>query len=210
MSANEMRLLVNERSYFVSNKLLGIFGIIGAPTLLFEMLIRAMMSEPEKLDERVAGWLGIFYIGSWIASAVGIQRLKATGDGLAKTIVFTAQIIGLILAFLFSAQEIFGVNYQTGGLFFTVTDIAYPFSHVFMIVVGILVWRAGVWKGLARFAPLLIGISLPLFFPLMSLVGMKLSSIGFTGLNTIGFVLIAAAVYNSQTKLSFNKNSTVN
>jgi hypothetical protein len=200
MAINETKLYVNERNYFASSRLLGWFGIIGAPMLLIEMLIRASMNEPEKLDERIVGWLGIFYIGGWIATAIGMRRLKATGSGLASSVVFAVQMTGLILAFLFSAQEIFGFGYQNGGLFFTVTDIAYPFSHVFMIVVGILVWRAGVWKGWARIAPLLVGISFPLFFPLIPVLGMKFSSIGFSGLNAVGFVLIARAVATSLSK----------
>jgi hypothetical protein len=50
--------------------------MLGAPMLFLENVIHALMKESEKLDERFIGFLGIFYIGGWMASAIGIRKLK--------------------------------------------------------------------------------------------------------------------------------------
>jgi hypothetical protein len=127
-----------------------------------------------------------------------MRKLKVTGEGTASKIVFIIQIIGLILAFLFNVQALFGVTFATGGTFWRITDIAYPFSHVFMIVVGILILWAGVWKGLARIAPLFVGLMLPMFFVFTLMGTNQLGAVITTGFAAIGFFIIAFTVRNGK------------
>ena len=197
MAVNEIKLSTNESNYSVSNRLLGILGIIGAPMLLIENLSRALMQQPEKLNDQLIGILGVFYIGGWIASAIGMRRMRVAGNGPASKVVFAIQIIALALAFLFSAQQIFNVNFENGGLFFAITDAAYPFSHAFMFIVGILVWRAQVLKGMTRFAPFFVASMLPLFFALSAFAGSAFAPIIATGLAATGFLIISLAVFKS-------------
>jgi hypothetical protein len=198
MQVNEMELPADQKKLAANMRLLGILGILGAPMLFLEMVFQASINDPEKLDQRFIGFLGIFYIGGWIASAIGKRKLKVTGEGTASKIVFIIQIIGLILAFLFNVQALFGVTYAMGGAFWRITDIAYPFSHVFMIVVGILIWRAGVWKGLARIAPVFVGLMLPMFFVFTLMGTNQLGAVTATGFAAIGFVIIALTVRNGK------------
>jgi hypothetical protein len=194
MSVKEIESFSNQRNVISSNRLLGNLGMLGALMLFAEMVVRALMNEPEKLDERFVGLLGVFYIGGWIATAIAMRKLKVTGEGNASRIVFILQMVGLILAFLFSVQELFGQTYATGGVFWKITDIAYPFSHVFMIVVGVLVWRARVWKGSARIAPLFVGLMLPMFVAFALTGTNQLGAVIATGSAAIGFVIIALTV----------------
>jgi hypothetical protein len=196
MSVNEIKLFSNQRNVISSNRFLGILGILGAPMLFAEMVIRAFLNEPEKLDERLVGFLGVFYIGGWIATTIGMRKLKVTGEGTASRIVFIIQMVGLILAFLFSVQELFGETYATGGVFWQITDIAYPFSHVFMIVVGLLVWRARIWKGSAQIAPVFVGLMLPMFAAFALTGTNQIGAAVSTGFAAIGFLIIALNVRN--------------
>jgi hypothetical protein len=173
---------------------LGTLGMIGAPMLFIEMATRALMNQPEKLDARFIGATGVLYIGGWIAVAVGMRRLRATGEGWAGSIVFAVQMTGLVLAFLYSIQELFMLDFARGSLFFTFTDAAYPFSHMFMFVVGWLVWRARVFRGAGRLACFGVALMLPLFFTLDNLLGSSAASILATGLAALSFFVLARAL----------------
>ncbi|HEY0427244.1 MAG TPA: hypothetical protein VGC76_05520 [Pyrinomonadaceae bacterium] len=195
MSENEMALSAYGQKAFINTKLLGVFGIICAPMLLVEMITRAFMAEPEKLNDQFVGFLGVFYIGGWIATAVGIRQSRALGRGVGSKIVSFVQITGLILAFLFSIEQFLGLwAKNSDSLLFTMTDIAYPFSHVFMIVIGIFVWRAGVWRGISVVAPFLVGFSLLVFFPASSVIGIKAGGVCFSFFAALGLALAANAV----------------
>ena len=195
MAVNEMELVIDESDDSVTNRLLGIIGIIGAPMLFVEMLTRALMSQPEKLNTQVVGILGIFYIGGWIATAIGMRRMRTTGNSPASKIVFVIQIVGLVLAFLYSVQETLRITDKVNSLFFTVTDFAYPFSHAFMFIVGVLVWRTQILKGFAKFAPFFVALMLPLFFALSAFGSSALVPVIASGLAATGFVIISLAVF---------------
>jgi hypothetical protein len=138
------------------------------------------------------------YIGSWIAGAIGMRRQRVTGDSTGSKIAFIVQMIGLTLALLFSVQQLVGINHEVSGWFFAATDIAYPFSHVFMLVVAVFVWRAGVWHGAGRLAPWLVGLALPLFFTLVSLIGIAAGSVGFASLTALGLGTIGYTIYQGK------------
>jgi hypothetical protein len=72
--------------------------------------------------------------------------------------------------------------------------MAYPFSHVLMIIVGIAVWRAGIWRGWRIVPAFLCGLALPLFFAGSALVGRENSGWIFIGGVTLGFFLLGYAV----------------
>lgn len=199
MSVNQMEIPADEIKLSIGNRWLGGLCLIGAPMLLVQFIFNpGGVANPEPTFQgRIIAFLGVLYMGGWLAGAVGMRKLKVTGTGLGSYIVFIIQVIGLILATMFSVLDTFGLTYENGGLIFAVTDIAYPFSHLLMIVVGVLTWRAGVWPGLAKFAPLLVGVALPVTLSLMPLVGAEIGCFLFGSLTTVGLSIIGYTVIKS-------------
>ena len=72
--------------------------------------------------------------------------------------------------------------------------MAYPFSHVMFLVLGIAVVKAGVWRGWRRVPAFLVGLALPLFFSLLALFGRENANVIFPVLVTAGFFLLGYAV----------------
>jgi hypothetical protein len=140
MAVNEINLPVVRKKILVDNRLLGLLGIICAPMLLLQFLFGTEIGSSNSAhSNRIIALLGVFYIGGWICGAIGIFQNKVYGATKASKIVFIIQMILLALALMFSIQEIFGVGYENGGIFFAVCDAGYPLSHLFMIIVGIFV-----------------------------------------------------------------------
>ena len=139
------------------HRVLGLLGTLGAPaTLSF------LASPPPKTD------LGdnlrmLAYLGGWACSVVGMRRLRATGAGRGARILFGIQLVALALAACQQVQDQSGRR-PFGDLFYAASDLAWPFSHVFMLVVFAAVWRARVWTGWRRWTPLACGLVLPLTF----------------------------------------------
>ncbi len=201
MSVNGMNLIAATDAQTVSvNRLLGAAAMIGAPMLLLETILRMVNVLPQNTDNFWIGFVELFYIGGWIALAVGMRRLRVTGDNLGSRIVFALQMLGLILALLFTVQVMCGAGYDKPpvSLVFKICDAGFPFSHLFMLVVGVFVWRAGVWRGWLRVAPFLVGIVLLLFMAgLGALVELPQGALVFAATAAIGLFSLALAVYKS-------------
>jgi len=196
MSVNEMNLPVHQENFAVGNRVLGLLGMIGAPMLLiFFMFGNTDAGAAKTLKDQIMCLTGVFYMGFWMMSAVGMRRLRATGDGFGSKIVFIIQITLLGFALLFSVMEVFGYSYNNGGLLFAIADAAYPLSHLFMLVVGTLVLRAKVWNGLAKFAPFIVGFALPIFFALLPIAGMQIAGFACGALMAAGLMTIGYTVY---------------
>lgn len=191
MAVREMSI-ASKQSFRMSNRSLGILAMAGAPMLL------AQMAAAHYLQKLVANpliaFLGVLYIGGWIASAVGIRRLRVAGKRQSSKVIYIVQMVMLSLALLFSVQDTLGIK---EGIFFSLTDAAYPLSHLMMLVVGIFIWRAQVWHGLSRIAPLLVGFALPITFAIAPLVGWNGAGICFAALTMTGFLLMGHAVFKA-------------
>jgi len=195
MSVNEINLPIRQENLAVGNRVLGLLGIIGAPMMLIFFMFGNMDgSAPKTPEERLMCMTGVFYMGGWICSAVGMRRLRATGDRLGGKIVFIIQITLLSFALLFSVMEVGGYDFRNGGLLFALADAGYPLSHLFMNVVGIFVVRAKVWQGLPKFAPFLVGITLPVTLALMAIGYVNVAGFFFGGMTTSGLAIIGYTV----------------
>lgn len=206
MSINEIHLAqtATETEKFFGNRLLGILAMTGAPMLLIETILRILNILPQNTDNAWVGFIEMIYIGGWIALAVGMRRLRVTGNGWGSKIAFALQMIGLILAFLFTIQVICGVGYDKPpvSIFFIVCDIGFPFSHLFMLVVGVMIWRAGIWRGWLRVAPFLVGIVLALFMAgLGALVDLPQGATIFAAATAIGLFSLAYGVFKNDAKI---------
>ena len=76
-----------------------------------------------------------------------------------------------MLAMGFDVLQYAVPHWRGASIVFLFTDIAYPFSHVLMVIVGVAIWRARVWSGWRLLPAFLVGFALPSFFTAMALIG---------------------------------------
>lgn len=174
-------------------RLLGTIGMLGAPMLFLSGLLFTLGDSPAALATSV---MGMLYLIGWAASAVGMRQLRVTGAGALGKTVFIVQLVGLSLALVFNVLEIARANPET--LLFRVTDLAWPVSHIFMLVVGALVLATRVWRGWRSWTPILCGLALPLFFAARPLLGGEVGGFIFGFLTMVTFMLLGYAVRTSK------------
>jgi hypothetical protein len=194
MVAGQSSLAVNREKAFVSLRLLGTLGMIGSPMLLIEGILYGLLAAEANRNNQVVGVLEIIYLGGWACSMIGMHRLRALGESLPGKVVFVVQLTGLMLAAAFAVGDIVSPNRDQGTLLFRVTDAAWPLSHLFMLVLGGFLIYAGAWRGWRRFAPLLCGLALPLFFAMGALVGREAGGLLFGIATMSAFMLLGQAV----------------
>jgi hypothetical protein len=191
--ANTVTLPTSSRSIF-SLRFLGLLGTVCAPGLLAS--VRRLVVIGEDRSTILTSLLGLIYLIGWIASTIGFRRMRATGDGRLARIVFPIQIVGLALAGCQQLMELSGSQALIGSRFFGICDIAWPLSHVFMLVVGGMVIGNVRIHGAARFAPLGCGLALPLSAALAPL-NYAAFAFSFGAITTICFATIGITVFRS-------------
>ena len=191
MSINPLALPAPRKDVFISNHFLGTLGMLAGPMMLAEVLIFGFTQHG---SNRVIGVLGVIYTVGWVCSAVGMRRSRVAGDNALSKGTYVVQLAGLLLAFLWSLQEITYSGIDKGGVFYGVTDAAWPLSHLFMLVIGILTLRAGVWKGWRKFAPLMVGLALPVAMAAALVAGKSAMGIAFGVMTTAGFFTLGYSV----------------
>ncbi len=191
MAVEQMNLPLSKQSTFLSARFLGTLGMIASPMLFVEGMLYTY-GYGDSPNSRFIPLLGIIYLTGWACSLTGMRQLRATGHGTLCKAVFILQLVGLSLAFLFNVQEMVGAN--PDSLFFRITDIAWPASHVFMLAVGVLVLKAKVWRGWRSVTPLLCGLALPAFFAASAVVGRGVAGFLFGMLTAVAFMLLGYAV----------------
>jgi hypothetical protein len=204
MSVNEMNITLGREDFSIGSRLLGSLAMLGAPMLfIFIMFGNTDDGAAKTAAERVLSMTGVVYMCGWICGAIGMRRLRATGDGFGAKILFVLQIALLICGAIYSVMETAGYNQQNGGLIFAVADAGWPLSHLLMLVVGIFVLRAKVWQGWPGYAPFLVGIALPLTLAVMG----KYPQIGgcfFGSMTALGLGVIGWTIQKQSYKLIFN------
>lgn len=197
MSTNQLTI-TPDAERLSGPRLLGTLGMIAAPMMAIIGLYNHFWHISNEQSTPFTGWLGLIYIAGWICSAAGMRWLGVTGTGTWSTIAFLVQLLGLAMAGVFSLQEIFRFGFLEGSAFFNVTDAAWPSSHLFMLVIGGLVVKAGIWKGWRRLAPFVCGLALPSFFTAMAIGVPAVGFVLFPVITTIGFVMLGYAVRTSE------------
>ena len=193
MSVPEISLPLKRESAVTSYRRLGTIGMICAPALYFSSFFYSNNFDQPNPNQIFASIFGVLYVCGAVASAIAMRRLRLTGKGIGSAILFAIQIAGLFLAMMCDVLEYAAPNMKQTSLFF-VTDAAYPFSHLLMIIVGIAVVRAGVWRDWRRIPAFLCGFALVLFFALGSTIGREIAGDVFIGLVTLGFFSLGFAV----------------
>jgi hypothetical protein len=199
MSVDQLNLHVSRQDTFINHRLIGTLGMLGSPMLLAEIILFGLLFKTENPNNQIVGLLEIVYLGGWASSAIGLRQLRATGDGRLSKAVFIVQLTGLLLAALFSAQGIINPNPDSNSLLFKIADAAWPLSHLFMLIVGVIVLKAKVWRGWRKVTPILCGLALPAYFAANAAVGREAGSIIFGVSTTFAFMLLGYAVRTAHT-----------
>ncbi len=119
------------------------------------------------------GIASMVFMAGWICSNVGMQRMRATGTGTWGRTVLLIQLVGLVLAFIFDSIEATALL-DENNIVFVVTDLAWPLSMLWMLVVGVTAIRAKRLSGWQRFVPVLC----PFWLPLVALGGAAFGEAG--------------------------------
>ena len=99
------------------------------------------------------------------------------------------------MAFVWSILE--ALELSLGSIFFRITDVAWPLSHMFMLVVGIFVLKAGVSRGWRKLPPFLCGLALPVTFAIGAVGGISAGGVLFGVMTAAGFMSMGYAVCTS-------------
>lgn len=193
MAVEEVNLQLAESGPFLKTKLLGAFGIVGAQMFALDAVYRHAYGLGGGPNDHVSSALNLLYIIGWTCSAVALRRLRVTGRGGAARAAFAVQCAGLVLAGLISCNEMLDLTGLASHPLYFVFDAAWPLSHLFMLVVGALVWRARVWRGWRRLPCFICGLALLSYFATLPLLGAD-ARFAFITLVTAGFTLLAVAV----------------
>jgi len=175
------------------HRLLGMLGMIGGPMLLASIVL-AKLGYIQYLS-RADSALGLAYIGGWICSALGLRRLGVLGTGKSGKVLFLAQLAGLLLAALWCIVLLVAPGANTGNNPLSrVADMAWPLSHLYMLVIGVAVLKAGVWTGWRRFVPLVCGFALITALGVGEFAGRRAMELTFGVYTAIAWMLLGYAV----------------
>jgi hypothetical protein len=149
----------------VNARLLGTIAFITSPMLL----IASLLFDITNRDPRGEAITLLFVVG-WMCSLAALWHFKATGSGVGGKLVLLIEAVGLVLAF---GNQVYGIIGQTdeSNVLFVITDIAWPLSVTFMLVIGIATIRAQVLSGWLRFTPLLCGFAFLLMIVALGMLG---------------------------------------
>jgi tryptophan-rich sensory protein len=132
MSLNESNLPINHTHSINAIRVHGIIGMIFALALYIGWFFHGEPNGP-KVNQLFASIFGVLYLSGAMASAIAVRQMRVTGNGIGAAILFAVQIAGLFLAMGFDVLEYVAPQLRGSAIFF-ITDVAYPFSHVLMII----------------------------------------------------------------------------
>ncbi|WP_460970516.1 hypothetical protein [Spirosoma migulaei] len=179
----------------MNHKILGLLGLIGAPTLGVGMYLESI-HHPLASSWFVKTW-GLLYISGWLSSMEGLRRLEATGsDRFGKTIIRVV-LVTLCLANVYNVWEM--IDPKSTSILYFIVDMNWPLSNLLMVAVGIAVLRARRLYGWQRWIPLFMGFWLPLAFSLSKLVGLTSSVMLISGAySALAWSLLAITVLTTR------------
>lgn len=174
---------------------LSIVAMVCAPAMLLEVLIPG-----GKENNLIVGMASlIFMIGS-LCSQIALWRLGASGRGIWGRIAQGMQIVLVTLAALFGVFEATALFGDDNPLFI-ITDIAWPISMLWMLILGITIAVRGGLTGWRRFIVAICGLALPSSIILSVVTGSDMTStligIFFFGLLAICWFLLGLAIFQT-------------
>jgi hypothetical protein len=172
------------------NKVLGVVALICAPFLCIDFLDNQVNST----TSWTTGLFGFIYMLGWMASIIGLYRLKATGSFPAAKVILILQFLFLLLAQAFNVDVI--MHGSINNDLQTSLDPFWPISNAFMIVTGIAVLRDNQLQGWHKWVPLLVGFWLPV---MLLLKGLGIENLYFAGFySAIAWTLLGIVIYTAR------------
>jgi hypothetical protein len=180
-----------------SHRLLGALGMLCGPLLL----VLTVLSKGGYVADlsRGDGLISAFYIAGWMCTAAGLRRLRVTGRTNLGTTISNIQMVLLILAMVWSVLIVLRPEGANDNVVFQITDLAWPLSHAYMILVGVAAMTTGVWTGWRRYVPLLCGFSVAMALLADVIGGRDLMAITFSTYIAITWPLLGYAVMTART-----------
>lgn len=178
----------------MSNKVLGVLALIGAPWLFIGTTIEQRM--PNLSDSWFTGVWGILFISGWICAAVALKRLRATGNTPFGMIILIALLVALSVANISNVIQI--AVERNKPSYFMFLDLFWPLSNVIMLIVGTTVIVARRLKGWKRYIPFATGLWFPLAM-LSAFIDNSLMSFLFGGFySVVAWTLLAFVIITSR------------
>ncbi|ANE52714.1 hypothetical protein [Flavisolibacter tropicus] len=163
----------------MSQRTLGILGIIGAPFLFVTFIPDVLVGEVDQ-NSSLQGLFELIYMLGWMASIMGLTKLQATGTDKWGRWVLIIQLAFLSLANIWNIWNIFQPNANT--TLYKILDFTWPASNVWMLVVGITTVKVHRLKGWRRWVPLLVGLWSPIGLMTMGILGRSHTSLYIAGI----------------------------
>jgi hypothetical protein len=170
---------------------LGLVGVLGSPMMLLTGLHQGFT--PAEDDAWTAA-AGILYMAAVACCAIGLRRLRATGDGWPARILAGAQVAMACVAACWSAAAVLAPPSTRDSALFHLGDLAWPLSHLLMLVTGVMVLVTRRLRGWTRFGGLVSGLALPAFLALAA-AGLRLpGAVAFGVMTCLGLFAQARSV----------------
>lgn len=180
-----------------AHQLLGAVGMLASPAFLVQWLSFPGIGQGVPAEGPIHSLIDLAYLTGFAASAIGVRRLRVTGQGRGAAIVFAIQMLGLLLAASQDLQDLAGVR-PFGEVVYHVADAAWPLSHMYMLVVAAAVWRAKVWTGWRRWAPLACGLVVPTMLVAAQVGGRAAMGAVFCPGTFAAFLALGLAVWSTR------------
>jgi hypothetical protein len=166
---------------FLNTKVLGIIGIIGAPWLFIDFLNNGLFERFMLTSE--SGIRNFLFMTGWTCSVLALYRLKAMGNKPWQRIIMIIQLVLLCIANWWNVWEIFDPN-SPSTLYFII-GFGWPVAGCFMLITGIVIYKAKKLKGWTRYMPLLAGLWFPFGVVAYSISPGSLTSTLISGFSSI-------------------------
>lgn len=177
----------------MSQRTLGILGMIGAPFLFLTFIPGLLVTEVEQ-NSSMRGLFELIYMLGWMASIRGLSTLQATGTNKWGRWVLIIQLAFLSLANIWNIWNIFQPNADT--VLYRILDFTWPASNVWMLVVGITIAIVNRLKGWHRWAPFLVGLWLPIGLLSIGVLGRGNASLYVAGFySAVTWFLLAFMIW---------------
>lgn len=141
----------------MSNRTLGIFGLIGAPFLFIDTLNNNFSFNQ---TNGYSGFYNLLYITGWMSSILALNRMGAFGKGRFGKFIFLVQMGSLTLANGWNIYEC--IQPHAGTALYSFLDAFWPISNFFMLITGITIVYLRGLPGWRLYVPLAVGSWLPL------------------------------------------------
>lgn len=179
----------------MSQRSLLVLAMICAPAMLVGILL-TQGSE----NSLITGIVSFLFMFGSLCTQLVLWQIAASGRGIWGRIAQGFQIVLVFFGMLFGIFEASQLLHDE-NILFVITDISWPLSMVWMLILGITIAIRGTLKGYARFAPMICGLAFPATIVLAGLTQSPMNSgfipFVFFGMLAVFWFLMALTLRSS-------------